>query len=120
MKLNRITTLQQIQKEFQSQFPGLKLDFYKQPHYSNQGSPKEDLILDQQQNLGSISPSLVEDEIEFSSDLTVSELENQFETRFSLNVQVSRLSNDLWLQTTATDDWTLAEQNRKGLNSNNI
>jgi len=46
--------------------------------------------------------------------MKVSELEKIFLEDYGLNVQVFRNSGRVWLETTMTDDWTLAEQNRQG------
>ncbi len=53
-------------------------------------------------------------------DMSVSELEQLFLTKYGLNAQVFRRSGNLWLQTSATDHWTLAEQNRKGGHSEEL
>ena len=45
--------------------------------------------------------------------MKVAELESAFFVTFGLAVQVFRKSGKVWLQTTATDDWTLEEQNLK-------
>ena len=37
--------------------------------------------------------------------------------KYSLNIQVFRKSADIWLQTSATDHWTLEKQNGKGQRS---
>jgi hypothetical protein len=52
--------------------------------------------------------------------MTVAELERLFVENFGLNAQVFRRSGTLWLQTSATDNWTLAEQNRKGGHSEQL
>ena len=46
--------------------------------------------------------------------MTVGELENIFKDQFGANVQVSRKSGSLWLETTLTDKWTLLQQNEQG------
>ncbi len=46
--------------------------------------------------------------------MKVRTLENVFYETYGLKVQVFRLSGNIWLQTTSTDEWTLHEQNRKG------
>ena len=51
---------------------------------------------------------------EVKEDMKVSDFEKMFHDKFGLNVQVFRKSGNLWMQTTSTDHWTLAEQNRKG------
>ena len=46
--------------------------------------------------------------------MTVGELEKLFRERFGANIQVSRKSGTLWLETTMTDNWTLKQQNEHG------
>jgi len=53
-------------------------------------------------------------ELELNDEMTVGELENSFLEKFWLNVQVSRRSGNLWLETTMTDKWTLKQQNDHG------
>ncbi|MEI9910895.1 MAG: hypothetical protein WDO71_15215 [Bacteroidota bacterium] len=46
--------------------------------------------------------------------MTVGQLEDIFQKQFGLQVQVSRRSGTLWLETTMTDNWTLKQQNDHG------
>ena len=46
--------------------------------------------------------------------MTVTELERQFRELYGLHVLVFRKSGKVWLETTVTDGWTLAEQNNQG------
>jgi hypothetical protein len=41
-----------------------------------------------------------------------STFEQTLKEKFGINVQVFRKAGELWLQTTITDHWTLAEQER--------
>ena len=50
--------------------------------------------------------------------MKVSELEKAFSDIFGLNVQVFRKSNNMWLQTTITDKWSLEKQNQNGKEMN--
>lgn len=52
--------------------------------------------------------------ISFSDQTSVQELEKQMEEGFGLHVQVFRRSGNIWLETTVTDEWTLAFQNEQG------
>jgi hypothetical protein len=62
----------------------------------------------------------LEGELEFTEQTRVNELEGRFQDDFGLSVQVFRKSGKLWLETTATDNWTLAEQNNQGEELNNV
>ncbi len=107
------TLLSEIQNEFSSYFTFLKLEFFSQPHVAGKGTKKEYMQstslavkdINKKCNSGSVS---------INDDTVVSELEKQFKTDFGLNVQVFRKSGKIWLETTATDNWTLAYQNSQG------
>jgi len=109
MEINKNKTTNQIKDEFASMFPHLKLEFFKKKHSENEGNKKKQMI---EENL-SLS-SLIENKNEgffiIASDMTVSSVEQSFENNFGLHVQIYRKSGDLWLQTTATDSWTLEKQ----------
>jgi tyrosyl-tRNA synthetase len=60
----------------------------------------------------SLSDDLPTIEIKIDELMKVAELEGVFAKNFGLSVQVFRKSGNLWLQTTTTDNWTLAEQNQ--------
>jgi hypothetical protein len=44
----------------------------------------------------------------------VSKVEMGFQESFGISVQVFRKSGKVWLETSATDCWTLEEQNEQG------
>jgi hypothetical protein len=46
--------------------------------------------------------------------MTVQELERVFQDELGLYVQVFRKSGKVWLETTATDNWSLYKQNMEG------
>jgi hypothetical protein len=46
--------------------------------------------------------------------MTVQELERVFQEELGLFIQVFRRSGKVWLETTATDNWTLFKQNEEG------
>ncbi|MCB9037060.1 MAG: hypothetical protein H6557_10615 [Lewinellaceae bacterium] len=106
-------TFRDIQKEFNSKFPYLKLEFYSSRHSEGEGSPVQERI-DPEQLLKTARKIHNEGNLQVRSNLKVSTLEQMFHDKFGLNVQVFRKSGNLWMQTTSTDHWTLAEQNRKG------
>lgn len=106
-------TLRDIQKEFNSKFPYLKLEFYSSRHGEGEGSPIQER-LDPEQLLSTARQTHAKGNIQVKGDMEVSDFEQVFQDKFGLNVQVFRKSGNLWMQTTSTDHWTLAEQNRKG------
>ncbi|MFK7970754.1 MAG: hypothetical protein AB8F95_10320 [Bacteroidia bacterium] len=106
-------TLKEISQAFNTKFPYLKLEFYCHTHKAGEGSPKEDRL----------SPKLTineagtfdhDEHFSINGHLQVRTFENTFQEHFGVGVQVMRKSGTLWLQCTATDDWTLTKENRVG------
>ena len=102
-----------IQKEFNRKFPFLKIEFYSGQHAPGEGSPIKER-LDSQQTIGAVRTAHQEGNLQIRTNMQVSKFEQLFYEKYGLNVQVFRKSGNLWMQTTSTDSWTLAEQNRKG------
>jgi hypothetical protein len=116
MRIHDKLQIRDVQVGFNQLFPHLKLNFYKTEHHAGEGTPRQaelgaELRLEQARTVHS------EDELAIDAYMTVAELEEEFARHFGLNVQVFRKSGNLWMQTTATDHWTLGEQNRKGESS---
>lgn len=102
-----------IKQQFMEAYPYLKIEFFKKPPVPGLGNPKsamikEDLRLSAIQNKESFGT------IGISDKLTVIELEDVFKKEYGLYVQVFRKSGKVWLETTATDSWTLEQQNEEG------
>ncbi len=106
-------TLKEVKQEFNQKFPHLKLEFYEGEHVDGKPSHAS-LQLDDSLSIGEVRNKHEEGELGIDGRLKVSTLENRFWEKYGLNVQVFRHSGNLWLQTTKTDHWTLAEQNGKG------
>lgn len=108
--LEESMTLAEIQQEFSKLFPYLKLEFY-----SMRNSLKNTF------NTSFLSKTLNDfrrrsksDDLNISSDMSVTTLEYNFQANFDLNVHVYRKSGKSWLETSATGEWTLSEQNAEG------
>lgn len=117
IKINDKLTIADIQKEFISVFPYLKIQFFKNTHKAFEGSPKKE-ILSETTKLKEVNH--LNGEMEISESLTVNELEAAFKEFFNLNVQVFRKSGSSWLETTLTDNWTLKKQNQEGMELSNL
>ncbi len=102
-----------IQREFSEKFSHLRIAFYSGKHETGQGSPVRDR-LNGALTIGQARTVQVDGDFLISEDLSVAAFEQNFYKQFGLNVQVFRKSGNLWMQTTSTDHWTLAEQDRKG------
>jgi len=102
-----------IQKEFQTHFPFLKIEFYDTEHVAGEGSPLNLQYKDVSKTIGEIRKKHIEGDLSINGHLRVKTLEKRFYEQYGLNVQVFRQSGNTWLQTVSTDNWTLSEQNNK-------
>lgn len=105
--------ISEIQAEFRKKFPYLKLEFYALPHTEGEISANSAHI-DADKTVGEVRTIHNDGELSINGNLKVSTLEGNFRDIYGLNVQVFRRSRKIWLQTTATDEWTLTEQNTLG------
>jgi len=118
MKAKKMMTIQpniklsELQNEFTSTFPFLKLEFFKKPHGIHGASPKKDLI--KTDMILKLKKKGSEKSIIISEDMPVSTVEQLFNEYFGLSAQVFRKSGKSWLETSMTDDWTLKRQNDEG------
>lgn len=120
IQIDKTKTIKSIQEEFQKNFPCLKLEFYSQGHSQGEGSSMKDtlnsnLTIEEVQKKHEFSDTMIINEL-----MKVGELEDAFANKFSLSVQVFRKSGKLWLQTTTTDNWTLAKQNEVAMEKTEI
>lgn len=105
--------IEDIQREFSDKFPYLKIEFYQKAHALGAGSSDANLILSKSL-IGDVRAIHTEGDLNISEELTVAEVETKFAKKYGLHAQIFRRSSGLWLQTTATDHWTLHQQNGKG------
>lgn len=117
MVVSKQKRLKEIQEDFQSQFPFLMIEFYSGFHKQGEGSDKKDK-LDTNLTVGEVSKLAIEGNMLIEESMKVSELEKSFKDIFGLSVQVFRKSNNLWLQTTITDGWSLLKQNQNAMEMN--
>jgi hypothetical protein len=101
----------EIKKIFNSQFPFLKIEFFKKSHKQLQGTFKKDIITDDFM----IKSNQHDNTITYSEEMSVSELEKQFADKLKLSAQIFRKSGRIWLETTFTDSWSLKKQNQEGM-----
>lgn len=111
--LDKTKTIRDVQKEFSESFPFLKIEFFTRPHSRGMGSEKKHMK-DGAALLADLNQTGSSGEIHIAGEMTVAQLEQMFEASFGLHVQVFRRSGKLWLETTATDNWTLDYQNEQG------
>jgi len=104
-------TVGELQQDFNQAYPFLKVDIFKEINGSNNPIIKQRLT----RNIDlSAAGKLKEGALELNDYMTVGQLEQMFREQFGINVQVSRKSGPVWLETTVTDKWTLRQQNEHG------
>lgn len=113
INIAKTKTIGELQKEFNTIFPFLKIEFFIDPHVMGKGSAKNKMINNATQ-IGDIQKIKDVHTIALESNFSVSNLEQKFESELGLYIQVFRKSGNVWLETSATDSWTLAEQNEEG------
>ena len=104
-------TVGELQHDFNQAYPFLRVDIFKEINGSNNPIIKQRLT----RNIDlSAAGKLKEGTLELNDYMTVGQLEKMFREQFGINVQVSRRSGPVWLETTVTDKWTLRQQNEHG------
>lgn len=103
----------ELQEDFNALFPFLKIEFFKAPHTIGEASAKNQLH-DNNRIVSDCRLKKSEGVLAISDAMTVSDLEAKFFDDFGLSAQVFRKSGNVWLETSATDNWTLRQQNDEG------
>jgi hypothetical protein len=103
-----------VQEEFSKAFPYLRLEFFTASSRTGRGAEKKNMIIPDHKTVGECRRIHKSSTINITSRMKVNQLEKIFLEDYGLSVQVFRQSGRVWLETTMTDDWTLAEQNRQG------
>jgi len=113
LHIEDLKKLEDVKNEFSARYPYLKLEFFYHSHPEGKGSPKSDMIVGDH-TFGEIRTIHNEGDISIKSDMSVNFIEREFENKYGIHAQIFRKSGDLWLETSATDSWTLKEQNETG------
>lgn len=115
INLRNESTIADVKDAFHKKFPFLKLEFF----YATEDKAKRyhvnNVITDGQTKLGEIAGMNKPGYVRIHEYRTVADVEHCFRDCFGLCVQVFRKSGNSWIETTATDQWTLAEQNQSGM-----
>ena len=106
LRISSKLPISDVQKTFSSTFPFLKIEFFRS------GSLHQ--LLPGDQDIREAEKKITEGSIEITGEMKVSELERALNRLFPLHAQVFRRSGNIWLETTMTDNWTLARQNEHG------
>lgn len=105
-------TIRELQQEFQKRYHWLKIEFYSIPHSISDKKVSKNMFSSGKslQEIGYRLPSVT---IEIDDKMSVKELEEIIHKKTGLYAQVFRKSGKIWLETSATDNWTLGEQNEE-------
>lgn len=103
-----------VQKQFASVYPFLKIEFFKSDNTLKSPEPKQKQIAHNVKLKEAWGRKKAEGDLVVNDIMTVLDLENTFMDRFGLTAQVFRRSGNIWLQTSFTDGWTLKQQNDHG------
>jgi len=112
LELENDMTIAEVKQSFNQTYPNLKIEFYSMPHGTFEGSDGN-LKLADDIPIKQIAKPNHPAALLFTNGNTVSQIEQMLRNSFGLNTQIFRKAGNIWLQTIATDDWTLKQQNEK-------
>ena len=100
-----------VKREFEREFPYLKIEFARKKNELLPESPVAEII-SPARKLINVSGIMREGEIIIKSTQTVNEIVQLFQSKFFLPVQIFRKTMCGWVETTDTGDFSLAKNNR--------
>jgi hypothetical protein len=111
--INDRRTIKEIQNEFHSRFPNLKILFFTKKQESGETSEKTG-ELDPDVSLEDARKRHNKGHVTIYPHQTAAGIEELFEEKFGLHAQILRRAGESWLPTSNTDELTLAKQNEIG------
>ncbi len=111
--INDSKTVSELQKQFNKEFPYLKIEFFDTPYNSEQSAPKSKMY-PHDRKLSLCRKKHNDGKVEVHKNVTVAHFERELWDSYGLSVQVFRKSGNLWIETSLTDSWTLDRQNKEG------
>jgi hypothetical protein len=113
LHLSQGLKIRDLNRSFQKQYPYLKLEFFKTKHAPQEGTPGKDIVPNSA-TLIEVTGTMKEGEIDIKSNQKVAEVEQLFQNKFFLPVQIFRKTRSAWIETTKTDNLTFDKQNKMG------
>lgn len=104
------TRIGEISNTFANYYPYLKICFFKTPHRKYALSDEAEM-LDPARTIGEVRQTHVSALLEIQPWYKVSQVEQEFQNRFGLPVQLFLKVNNQWQQTTGMDDVSLKDLN---------
>jgi hypothetical protein len=113
LHMNEKTSFQDLQKEFSTEYPFLKIDFFKFVG-NNLG-----WLTRMEKILGIDKVAVYYRTVSLKSmnihrERTVTQLISEIEDNLYVRANVQRKSGSMWIATSLTTNWTLEQQNREG------
>lgn len=105
--------ISELQHQFSSVYPFLKIEFFEIPQ-TVKGASQKLKLYPTDRKIGSCRKIQTEGSISLDYNQTVKALQQEFWNKYGLTVQVHRKSGKLWIETSLTDSWTLVRQNQEG------
>ena len=105
--------IQEVQDEFQREYPFLKLEFYR-PQTKSQKVNLRRQAISGSSPIEAIRRIDATGLLDISENRSISEVEDDLKNIFGLYVEVFRKSGNLWIETTLTHQWSLHRQNLEG------
>ena len=106
--------INEVQKDFASAYPFLKIEFFRNGEAHQNLYPKQRQLAHDLKLKDAWIRRKTEGELLVHDVMTVHDLEHTLMDRFGLTAQVFRRSGNIWLETSITDKWTLKQQNDHG------
>src|ERR1035441_7121858 len=107
------TTISELQTQFGSVFPYLRIEFFNITFRTGMRFSKANMF-PVQKTLGACRHLHREGIIHITPYDTVENLENTFLKEYGLTAKVFRKSGRLWIETSLSNSWTLQLQNEEG------
>lgn len=118
INLRNESHIAEVKDAFHQKFPFLKLEFFNPLSDESKRYHVSNMVTDGQTRLGEIAGMNKPGYVRIHEYRTVADVEHCFRDCFGLHVQIFRKSGGNWIETSNTDQRTLAEQNLQGQEKN--
>jgi hypothetical protein len=113
MIIRKDSQIRDIQNEFHTLYPYLKIEFYKNGGHIDAGLGRLEKI-SPLLNISTFKKIKSPLRIEFSNDNKVCDIKQQILKQLGIGALIFRKSGSHWIETSLTEDWTLSQQNEEG------
>jgi len=110
IEINDYRKVHAIQEEFNTFFPGLKIEFYSKPAKQG-GAPSEKIMASGSRNIVDCRTIHDSGTLTLTPLMTIADLERSFSDVFGLTVEVMRKAGGSWVIADHKNDWSLEQQN---------